>query len=307
MNHTISTSLPASASPTIPKRRVNWHEAAVCAVQIELRDYADFLDFQPEFILGQNSYRIDLLIIKKLYQCRILKNIANIFKTYNLFEIKGLSSSLTTSSYYKSIGYAGLLINQLKVSHTGQYSAMDISISFLTFHYPRKLIQHLKFERNLVVAKTSPGIYHIIKETFKAQIIVTGELSTQENLYLCCLNNHLKDSTLITRLADDYIKHKDLDIYTKYLNQLTIANLKTKGELSMVCEGLFNLFGTTSEEVIARAKKESDDYYLPQINELSSNNKTLSSQIDYLKNLLIQNNISFNLEAAMEGVNMPNQ
>lgn len=71
----------------------------------------------------------------------------------------------------------------------------------------------------------------------------------------------------------------------------------------MVCEGLFNLFGTTSEEVIARAKKESDDYYLPQINELSSNNKTLSSQIDYLKNLLIQNNISFNLEAAMEGVN----
>ncbi len=54
----------------------------------------------------------------------------------------------------------------------------------------------------------------------------------------------------------------------------------------MVCEGLFNLFGTTSEEVIARAKKEADDYYLPKINELSS-------QIDYLESLLKQNNISF--------------
>lgn len=61
----------------------------------------------------------------------------------------------------------------------------------------------------------------------------------------------------------------------------------------MVCEGLFNLFGTTSEEVIARAKKEADDYYLPQI--------------DYLKNLLTQNNIAFNLEAAIGGVNMPDQ
>lgn len=276
-------------------------------MQIELRDYADFWDFQPEFILDQNSYRIDLLIIKKLYQCHILKNIAHIFKTYNLFEIKGLSSSLTTSSYYKSIGYAGLFINQLNISHTGQYSAMDISISFLTFHYPRKLIRHLECERNLVVAKTSPWIYRINKEIFKTQIIVTGELSSKEKLYLRCLDNHLNDSALINLFADDYIKHKDLAIYTKYLNQLTIANLKTKGDSSMVCEGLFNLFGTTSEEVIARAKKESEDYYFPQLNELSSNNKPLSSQIDYLKNLPTQNNLAFNLEAAVGGANAPDQ
>lgn len=45
----------------------------------------------------------------------------------------------------------------------------------------------------------------------------------------------------------------------------------------MVYEGLFNLLGTTSEEMIVRAKKESENYYLPQINKLPSNNKTLSS------------------------------
>lgn len=71
----------------------------------------------------------------------------------------------------------------------------------------------------------------------------------------------------------------------------------------MVCEGLFNLFGTSSEEIIANAKQELDAYYLPQINELSSSNreltssnKALSSQIDYLKNLLRKNNISFDLD-----------
>lgn len=68
----------------------------------------------------------------------------------------------------------------------------------------------------------------------------------------------------------------------------------------MVCEGLFNLFGTTSEEVIARAKKEADDYYLPQLNELSSQN-------NYLKTLLTQNNIAFDLNSISNKTDMPNQ
>lgn len=159
-------------------------------------------------------------------------------------------------------------------------------------------------ERNLVVEKSSPGIYYINKETFKIQIIVTRELPPQENLYLRCLTNNLRDVSLINQLSDDYVKHKEHNIYIKYLNQLTTANLKTKGKSSMVCEGLFNLFGTSSAEIIARAKKESkeelDAYYLPQINELSSQN-------NYLKTLLIQNNISFDLNSALDGTNIPNQ
>lgn len=42
----------------------------------------------------------------------------------------------------------------------------------------------------------------------------------------------------------------------------------------MVCEGLLNLLGTSSTEVIARAKKESKEepgaYYLPQIDYLKT-------------------------------------
>ena len=70
----------------------------------------------------------------------------------------------------------------------------------------------------------------------------------------------------------------------------------------MECEGLFNLFGTSSEEIIARTKRESkmesDQYYLPKINELSS-------QVDYLKNLLKQNNIPFDLELIPGDSNAP--
>ncbi len=292
----------------MPRHHVNWHEAASCAVQIELRDYIDLLDYQSEFILGQNSYRIDLLVIKKLSKRPIPKNIARIFSIYNLFEIKGLHSSLTVSSYYKTIGYAGLLVDQ--ISDTIQYTTLDVSVSFLTFRYPRKLIQHLRDKRNLVVEKSAPGIYYVIKETFKIQIIVTSELPSEENLYLCCLTDNLQDVSLINRLSDDYAKHKDHDIYIKYLNQLTKANLKTKGESSMVCEGLFNLFGTSSAEVIARAKEESKqgiDKLSSSNKQLSLSNQVLSSQIDYLKNLLKQNNIAFDLNSTLIETDMPNQ
>ena len=64
----------------------------------------------------------------------------------------------------------------------------------------------------------------------------------------------------------------------------------------VINEWLYEMCGTSSDEVIARAKKESDEYYQPRIDSLSSDNRLLSSQIDYLKSLLIQNNIPFNLD-----------
>ena len=214
----------------------------------------------------------------------IPKNIALIFKTFNLLEIKGIGSSINTDSYYKTIGYAGLLIDQTGKSN--QYSALDISLTFLSLHYPRKLMKHLTMERKLTVAKVSPGVYHINKETFIAQIIVTKELPPEENLYLRCLTDKLIDTGLANRLADDYKLHQDQELYIRYLHQITTANTNAKGESSMVCEGLLNMFGTSSEEIIERTKKEADEYYLPKIEQLSSQNT-------YFKSLLTKNGIPF--------------
>ncbi len=293
MTHASCSSFITQSPAAKTGYHVNWHEAAICAVQIELRDYANLLHFMTEYVLGKNSYRIDLLVVHKVSGQQIPKNIARIFRTYNLFEVKGIHSSVTTAAYYKTIGYAGLFVDQ--ISKQTQITAIDISITFLTFRYPRKLIKHLKEERKITVAKKSKGIYYISKETFKIQIIVTQELTTEENLYLRCLTNHLQDTALINRLADDYIKHQhqDLTVYTKYLHQLATANFNPKGGSPMVCEGLLNLFGTSSAEIIENTRRESEEYYLPKINELSDANKQLSAQNDHLKDLLKKNNISF--------------
>lgn len=233
------------------RTRVNWHEAASCALQIELRDYSGFLEYMEEYILGKNNYRIDLLVIKKLTDQVISKSIALIFKTFNLFEIKGVGSSVGVDTYYKTIGYVGLLINQ--TGEKNRYASLDVSLSFLSCYYPRKLMKHLRVERKLCIEKITPGIYYINKEIFSTQIIVTKEPPPEDNLYLHFLTDRVWGGALAERLTDDYKEHQDQVIYRRYLHQIMTANTKEKAE-----------------------------YYQPKI--------------DYLKSLLIQNNIPFNLE-----------
>ena len=145
-------------------------------------------------------------------------------------------------------------------------------------------MEHLKEGRKLTVAKVCPGVYYINKEIFIAQIIVTKELLPNDNIYLHFLTDRVWNGALAERLADDYKEHQEEELYRRYLHQITLAGRKTKGEASMfICEGLLNLCGTSSEEIIERTKKEDAEYYQPQI--------------DYLKSLLMQHNIPFNLEA----------
>lgn len=104
-------------------------------MQIEIIEFSHLLEFKSEQILGKNSYRIDLLIIKKLAKQSIPKNFARIFRTYNIFETKGASSSLGIDAYYKTIDYAGLFIAQTGKSN--QFTTEHITHTFLCMRHPR--------------------------------------------------------------------------------------------------------------------------------------------------------------------------
>lgn len=127
------------------KSCVNWYEAASCAFQIELQDYSNLLEYITEYDLGKNYYRIDLLI-KKMTDEIIPMNIALIFKTFNLLDTKSISSPVSTDSYYRMVGYAGLFIDQ--TGNPNQYSAPDVSLTFLSLHYPQNLMKHLQKNEN---------------------------------------------------------------------------------------------------------------------------------------------------------------
>lgn len=267
--------------------RTDWHRAAICALQIDLIQYSHILEYHAEYFLTPNKNRIDLLIIKKLVQIPIPQSIASIFQSFNLFEIKGFQSTLSTDTYYKTNGHAGYFINSTGTAN--EYSRKDISLSFLSFHYPRNLMKHLEKECNKTIANPFPGIYHIINDMYPTQIIVTQELSAEDSLYLRCLTKNFQDISLINRLVDDYKNNQNNKLYTDYMDQLSNANRTTKGASPMVCEGILNLCGTSTKEIEERTA----NLYIPKLNQLTEENNALSSEVSKLKNLLTQHGIAY--------------
>ena len=142
--------------------RVNWHEAASCALQIELRNYSDFLEYITEYILGKNSYQIDMLVIKKLTNQVIPKNIARIFKTFNPFEIKGLGSSVSIDSYYKTIWLLKISLREYIIS--------------IKRHLIHKLSSQINFHQKNIFISTVWRISYRIPDLLTALLLITSSI-----------------------------------------------------------------------------------------------------------------------------------
>ncbi|MDR3183154.1 MAG: hypothetical protein LBT89_09605, partial [Planctomycetaceae bacterium] len=60
--------------------RIAWHPAFVEAIQMELEEYRDFLEFTAEYQLTSEPLQMDILIVKKEPGVKISKNIGQIFQ-----------------------------------------------------------------------------------------------------------------------------------------------------------------------------------------------------------------------------------
>ena len=242
---------------------VNWHLAACSAIQIDLMEYSEYLRYEAEFPIRKNYFRIDMLVIKKLVDIPLTKKLASDFQTLNLFEIKGLHSSLSIRSFYKTLGCSGILIDFLWKSPEfdgKEFTANDVTLNLLSLNYPRKLFRHLQQDLKLPIAKTAPGIYDIGNSLFTIHIIVTKELDPEDYLYLHCLTDTpLKGSSgLYKRISEDYTRNSSNRLYHDYMQQITHSISKKGGSSMEICEGIFELFGTSSEEIRNEQKKEYD-------------------------------------------------
>ncbi|MDE7044106.1 MAG: hypothetical protein K2O97_03650 [Acetatifactor sp.] len=267
------------------KIRINWHVAAICAIKITFREYSEYLQYFQEYRLAKSGYRIDLLMIRSAPDIKIPLSLAYIFRSHNLFEIKGIHSSITIHSYYKTIGYAALLIAE--DPRIPPCTRDEISLSFLCHHKPVKLLRYLTEECKKNIAKSSKGIYHISGDIFPAQIIIVPELSPEEALYLRCLTDRLDDARLAEQLADDYSRHQGQQEYEEYMNQLVNANLSTKGDMLMCCEAIFRLYGTSSREFYDKGFQDCADKVRGIIAEKDAEIADKDAEIIRLKKLLL--------------------
>ncbi|MDR1302468.1 MAG: hypothetical protein LBK43_08380 [Treponema sp.] len=166
--------------------KLHWHPAFLQAIQRELIDYKDSLQFKYEYQLTTEPLRVDLLIIKKPLGLAIDKNIARIFRSDNILEFKSPGDYLSVKDFLKVYAYACLY-----AAITPEVELSGVTLTLVEQRHPRRLISYLTSERGYGGEETGSGIYTVRGDYLPIQLIETKRLSGEENLWLKSLTNDL--------------------------------------------------------------------------------------------------------------------
>jgi hypothetical protein len=208
-------------------RRIAWHPAFVEALQMELRAYRDVLEFKAEHQLTAEPLKIDCVVLKKAKNIVIKKNIAAIFRQWNILEYKSPSDYVSVNDFYKIYGYACLYAALQKVPVT------EITVSFVQSRRPGKLLEHIRRERGYTIEKSGGGIYTVKGDILPIQVIDSSQLPEAENLWLKHLSNRL-DSAAIDKIgAAAHRQGKEAPIRA-YLDVVARANMQSVEEYGMM-------------------------------------------------------------------------
>lgn len=221
------------------EKLLQWHAAFFAGIQIELEEEAEYLIFENEHMLGTKPMQVDVLIIKNNSERAIQKNIGRIFKKYNIVEYKSPDDYLSVDDFYKVHGYACFYKSDTKKAN--EINVDEVTVSFVCPRYPRKLVKHLTKRLNRIVEKKEPGIYYIFGDMFPIQVLVTSELSEENNMWLKNLTNDLKDVSTAERLVRAYEKKQDNRLYSSVMDIVVRANAEKFEEVRRMCDALREL------------------------------------------------------------------
>ena len=230
---------------------LQWHPAFYAGIQIELEEEADKLTFQREYPLATKPILIDVLIIKKNTEEMLKKNIGRIFRKHNIIEYKSPKDTFKIRDFYKVYAYACHYISL--AGEVNEILAGDLTITFVSFRYPNKMLKYLKNVMDLEVRKVEKGIYYILGDAFPMQLIVTKKLSKDRNLWLRSLSFDLKDRSIIDKISREYRKHRNNELYKSVMNIIIRANKEQFEEAKDMCEAIVELF---QDEIDAARNEE---------------------------------------------------
>ncbi len=233
---------------------LQWHPAFFAGIQIELEEDADKLIFENEHQLGTKPMEIDVLIIKKSSNEKLSKNIGHLFQKHNIIEYKSPTDYLSIDDFYKVFGYACFYKSDTPLANS--INAEDITISFVCKRYPFKLVSHLETVRHLQITLYDNGIYYIIGDIFPMQLIVSSELSKENNFWLKNLSDDIAGREEARELLSKYEGHKQNRLYKSVMNVIVRANHETFEEVKMMCEALEELMKDELAEYRRRGLEE---------------------------------------------------
>ena len=219
---------------------IQWHLGFCAAMELELREYADRLEFHREYPLSRKPLLIDLLVVEKTGDFEIANDIGQIFQKHNIMEYKSENDTLNEDTYFKVMAYAYLYKSSEK--YVGDIDINSITITLVRERKPEKLLRWFKENSYKVYEKTS-GIYYIEKDGFiKIQVVVTAEVGEKEHIVLKTLTRGLKRSTVDDFLDKAFEMHEpfEKDCINSLLGIMVSSNQKLFDSIKNGGTGIMN-------------------------------------------------------------------
>ena len=224
------------------KDKIYWHDAHHEALQLEFYEYEDALEFKKEHQLSKEALRMDTLVIKKVKDVKIDKNIGKIFRNHNVVEYKSEQDNMDFWDFQKVLGYAHIYSSFERVQMS------DITISISLTIYPRELIKSLENEHGFMIEDIGNGIYYIHGGVLPIQILESKKLSESENLFLRNLRSNL-DKYDMYKTMKTYKELKPFDDKNVFLDRVVKANPSAfKEAMNMFTEGVRDIFMEGAEQ-----------------------------------------------------------
>ncbi|MDO4322967.1 MAG: 3-isopropylmalate dehydrogenase [Lachnospiraceae bacterium] len=220
--------------------KLQWHAAFDASIRIEMEEAADRMQIETEHLLSKKPMQIDMLIVKKEKGERIKKNIGRIFRTYNIIEYKAPGDYLSINDFYKVYGYA--CFYQADTQKVMEIDPDELTITFACYHYPRKMLEHIRRARGIVPVEQDEGIYELVGDSIAMQVIVINQLSKEKNSWLQILRNDLQSGGEIQELLERYEEKKTNSDYQAVMEIVGRANREKVEEESAMCEVLREIF-----------------------------------------------------------------
>ena len=152
-----------------------YHPPICASLELEFRENKNDIVCEIEHQLNTKPNSIDFLVVKKNANVVMKSGLGAIFKRYNIIEYKSPRDSLGEKVYFRTMGYANLLIAYEK----DNFDMNEVTVTFVRRAKPVKLMKQLR-EWGFETEEYEPGIYHVKKMGHAdMQIIVTRFLGKQ--------------------------------------------------------------------------------------------------------------------------------
>ena len=228
------------------KRKLQWHPAFGAALRFTLKDEMEFLEMQEEYLLSKKPPQIDILIIKKLRDRPVKKAIGKIFRQHNIIEYKAPGDYLSINDFYKVYGYT--CFYHSNTDRVKEIDPEELTITFARSRYPREMLNHLAEVRGIHAENRDKGIYYLIGDAIPMQLLITQELTQEENFWPKNLRIDLKAGREIQNIVAKYEQNRHSKDYAAVMDLITRANWKEMEADRKMCDALRELFAEELKE-----------------------------------------------------------